>query len=42
MHIHEEFGLETASQLECLSAGANGVWASLCEDGALVGQYLKD
>ena len=37
VHIHDKLGVATALQLECLNAGADGVWASLCEDGALVG-----
>ena len=36
-HIHEKWGLQTASQLDCLGAGADGVWASLCEEGAAMG-----
>ena len=37
VHIHEKWGLQTASQLDCLGAGADGVWASLCEEGAAMG-----
>uniref|UniRef100_A0A1X7U6U0 EF-hand domain-containing protein n=2 Tax=Amphimedon queenslandica TaxID=400682 RepID=A0A1X7U6U0_AMPQE len=37
VHIHQKWDLQTASQLDCLSAGADGVWASLCEEGAAVG-----
>ena len=36
-HIHQKWDLQTASQLDCLSAGADGVWASLCEEGAALG-----
>ena len=36
-HIHQKWDLQTASQLDCLSAGADGVWASLCEEGAAMG-----
>ena len=36
-HIHEKWGLGEASVLECLGNGANGVWASVCEEGAAVG-----
>lgn len=36
-HVHEKWGLGEASVLECLSNGANGVWASVCEEGAAVG-----
>jgi len=37
VHIHQKWDLQTASQLDCLSAGADGVWASMCEEGASVG-----
>ena len=37
VHIHQKWDLQTASQLDCLSAGADGVWASLCEEGAAMG-----
>ena len=37
VHIHEKWGLQTATQLDCLGAGADGVWASLCEEGAQMG-----
>lgn len=37
VHIHEKWDLQTASQLDCLSAGADGVWASLCAEGAALG-----
>lgn len=37
VHIHQKWDLQTACQLDCLSAGADGVWASLCEEGAFVG-----
>ena len=37
VHLHEKWGLQTASQLDCLSAGADGVWASLCEEGIAMG-----
>ena len=37
VHIHQKWGLQTASQLDCLGAGADGVWASLCEEGAAMG-----
>ena len=36
-HIHEKWELQTASTLDCLGAGADGVWASLCEEGAAMG-----
>ncbi len=37
VHIHQKWDLQTASQLDCLSAGADGVWASLCDEGAALG-----
>ncbi|XP_019860881.1 PREDICTED: uncharacterized protein LOC109589213 [Amphimedon queenslandica] len=37
VHIHQKWDLQTASQLDCLGAGADGVWASLCEEGAALG-----
>ena len=37
VHIHQQWDLQTAAVLSCLSAGADGVWASLCEEGAAVG-----
>lgn len=36
-HIHEKWGLAEATQLACLGSGANGVWASLCTEGAALG-----
>ena len=36
-HIHEKWGLHMSSQLNCLCRGANGVWASLCEEGGAMG-----
>nr|QPL12219.1 ilborin D [Halisarca dujardinii] len=37
IHIHQKWDLQTASQLACLSAGADGVWASMCEEGGAMG-----
>ena len=37
VHIHQKWDLQTAVQLNCLSSGADGVWASLCEEGAAMG-----
>ena len=37
VHIHQRWDLQTACQLDCLSAGADGVWASLCDEGAALG-----
>ena len=37
IHVHQQWDLQTASALDCLSNGADGVWASICEEGAAVG-----
>ena len=37
VHIHEKWEFQTASQIECLSSGADGVWAGLCMEGAAMG-----
>ena len=37
VHVHDKYRMAAAAQIDCLSAGADGVWASLCEEGALVG-----
>ena len=37
VHIHQKWDLQTSSALDCLSAGADGVWAGLCEEGAALG-----
>ena len=37
MHIHQQWDLQTAAAISCLSNGADGVWASVCEEGAAVG-----
>lgn len=36
-HVHEKWGLAVTAQLECLEFGANGIWASVCEEGAALG-----
>ena len=36
-HVHHNWGLGDSIQLECLRAGANGIWASVCEEGAPMG-----
>ena len=36
-HIHEKWGLSYMTQIECLVKGANGIWASVCEEGAALG-----
>lgn len=37
VHVHEKWGLGDMTQLTCLYNGANGIWASLCEEGAALG-----
>ena len=37
VHVHKKWGLAETVQLECLSSGADGIWASLCEEGAAMG-----
>lgn len=37
VHVHEKWGYAAATQLECLTAGANGIWASVCAEGAALG-----
>ena len=37
IHVHQQWDLQTASALDCLSNGAGGVWASICEEGAAAG-----
>ncbi|XP_065191036.1 uncharacterized protein LOC135822240 [Sycon ciliatum] len=37
IHVHEQWDFQTASTMRCLQYGANGVWASVCEEGAAVG-----
>ena len=37
VHVHKKWGLAETVQLECLCSGADGVWASLCEEGAAMG-----
>ena len=37
VHIHQKWDLQTAAQLDCLNGGADGIWASLCEEGAALG-----
>lgn len=36
-HIHKKWGFSEVTQIECLGSGANGVWASVCEEGASLG-----
>ena len=37
VHLHEKWGLAESSQLECLGYGADGIWCSLCQEGAALG-----
>ena len=36
-HVHQKWALAEMVQLECLVNGANGILASLCEEGAALG-----
>ena len=36
-NIHEQFGLSTTTQIDCLADGATGIWAGLAEEGATMG-----
>ena len=36
-HVHEKWGFGDIAQLECLINGANGIWASICDEGAALG-----
>ncbi|VDI63154.1 Hypothetical predicted protein [Mytilus galloprovincialis] len=37
IHVHEKFGFSDYTALEALLNGANGVWASVCLEGAAMG-----
>lgn len=37
VHVHKKWGFADHAVMECLSSGANGVWSSVCEEGAAVG-----
>ena len=37
VHIHKKWEMAEVAQLECLACGADGVWASVCEEGAALG-----
>lgn len=37
IHVHNQWGLQDSTQLECLANGANGIWASLIIQGASMG-----
>lgn len=36
-HVHQEWDFMQAAVMECLLNGANGIWASLCDEGAAMG-----
>ncbi|XP_033630720.1 uncharacterized protein LOC117292690 [Asterias rubens] len=37
VHIHERYGFTEASVMQSLMNGANGIWASVCTEGAFMG-----
>ena len=37
VHVHKKWGNAETVQLECLMKGADGVWASVCDEGAAMG-----
>ena len=37
VHVHKKYGNAETTQLKCLMAGANGIWASVSEEGAAMG-----
>ena len=37
VHVHKRWGLGESVQLECLTRGANGIWASVAEEGLASG-----
>lgn len=37
VHIHEQWGMGHAINMECLARGATGMWAGLCGEGAGIG-----
>ena len=37
VHIHKNFGLADAAQLEALAGGATGIWCAVCDEGASTG-----
>ena len=37
VHVHEQWGLADSTVLECLTNGADGIWASLIKEGAAIG-----
>ena len=37
VHIHQQWGMHNAGNLECLANGATGIWCSVSEEGAALG-----
>lgn len=37
LHVHEKWGFAETVQLVCLGNGADGIWASVCSEGAALG-----
>jgi len=37
VHVHQQWGLHNAGNLECLANGATGIWCSVSEEGAALG-----
>ena len=37
VHVHKQWGMADAVVLDSLAAGADGVWSSVCEEGAAQG-----
>ena len=37
VHVHKKWGSAETVQLKCLMKGADGIWASVCEEGAAMG-----
>ena len=37
IHAHKQWGLADAAVLDVLAAGGDGIWSSICEEGAAMG-----
>ena len=37
VHVHKKYGNAETTQLKCLMSGADGIWASVAEEGAAMG-----
>lgn len=37
VHVHQQWGLHNAGNLECFANGATGIWCSVSEEGAALG-----